>query len=116
MSWTPCLICGQRYLGEQQNAYVSRYVGEERESYRFAGCEACLDELLAPWRDRCLVRLEDGQWLYRDPEDGRGATLAPSEPPQGPSTRQNGSRARMNRKTRSAPSSEANSTGDGVPW
>lgn len=116
MSWTPCLICGQRYEGEQQNAYVTRYVGEDRESYRFAGCPPCLDELLAPWRDRCLVRTEDGQWLYRDPVDGREPTLGPSEPREAPLSRRNGQPARHIRKTRSRPSSEAESIEDTVPW
>jgi hypothetical protein len=80
----PCLRCSQRFKGEAQNAYLTFYDGDERESYRFVVCEPCLEELLHEWRCRALFRNTDGDWEAGDPSDVPVPKRAPSEPREVP--------------------------------
>lgn len=104
MGWMPCLRCGQRFHGEAENAYLTRFVGEERESYRFVCCADCLDALMSEWRSAALYRDEDGDWVYREPGDAQVRLTGPSEPRERPRTRRNGPREGRRQEARSRPS------------
>lgn len=103
MAWMPCLRCGQRFHGEAENVYLTRYVGDERESYRFVCCVDCLDALMSEWRSNALYRDEDGDWVYHDPTDAPEPRLGPSEPRETPRSRPRGGRDGGGRQARSRP-------------
>lgn len=69
MAWQPCLRCEQRFTGEAENVYLTRYEGDSREAYRFVVCPECASSLLEEWRTRALYRDDDGDWCYVEPQD-----------------------------------------------
>jgi hypothetical protein len=102
MAWMPCLNCGSRFEGEAQNVYVTYYLGDERESYRFVVCVECVDELLAAWRTRALYRTLDGDWELPELSDAPVPKRGPSEPRETLRQRRSGSGASRSPKGRSA--------------
>lgn len=94
MAFMPCLRCGSRFKGEAMNAYFTVFWGDEREAYRFVGCQGCLDELATWWRSSGLYRDEADDWALPDPGSSPEPKLRPSEPLESPRSRSRGGRAR----------------------
>lgn len=116
MGISPCLRCDLRFIGEAKNVYLTSFLGEEREAYRFVVCSPCCDELLVEWRNRALYRDDDGEWAWHEPSTDGQPRTGPSEPQQGPSERRPGRQGLRRPKRGSGRSQRDQSSDDDVPW
>lgn len=62
-----------RFDGDAENLYLARYIGNQRERYRFVVCGSCCTEILLPWRSRALFRRADGGWAWHLPLEPQDA-------------------------------------------
>lgn len=83
MAVWPCLRCAQRFNGEAENLYLSHYVGDLRESFRFVVCPECCEALLDEWRQQGLWRDGDDQWQLGGPDNPPVPQRVRSEPSEG---------------------------------